>query len=269
MSSMNRRGFTIIEVMVVAVVGALVLVTAYQTLAANQRAMTVQTAQVESGQMMRAGLEVLFSELRELSGPGEDVIDMDDDWVQVRVMRRFGLVCGVTYGAPNSLLVRKVGSWFEDGDSIFVFADNDTGLSGDDAWISGTAGTVDTTAVCGAAPAQVIPVPGMTAVMAADSVRLGAPIRSFYHVTYGIGNYGGEAFLGMTEPGQAFVPMVGPLLDFNDGLHFEYYEEDGTTTNNEDEVVRIDVTLRTRTKVYNSVGDLIGDSVTATIYARN
>ena len=265
----NRAGFTIIEVMVVAVIGALVLMTAYETLRTNQRAMSVQAAQVSSEQMMRTGVEFLFTELREVSGAGGDILAIDDDSIAVRVMRRFGLVCNVTYGSPNQILVRKVGNWFGAGDSLFVFADNDVSLSTDDAWLAGVAGSVDTTASCAGQPAQRINLSGMTAAMAIDSVRAGGPVRSYRRVTYGLRNYGNEPYLGQMEPGQWFVPLVGPLTDYGTGLDFDYFDANGAPTINPANVARIDLTLRTQSHVLTPNGTPVRDSVHATIFARN
>lgn len=269
MTISKRDGFTIIETMVVAVIGALVLMTAYETLRTNQRAMAVQAAQINGEQMMRTGVDVLFAELREVSSAGGDILAIDNDSITVRVMRRFGLVCNVTYGSPDQITVRKVGEWFGSGDSIFVFADNDVSLAADDAWLAGVAGSVDTTANCAGNPAQRITLPGMGSAMAIDSVRVGGPVRSYRRVTYALGNYQGEPYLGQIEPGQWFVPLVGPLTPYGTGLDFDYFDADGAPTINPAEVGRIDLTLRTQSHVRNASGTLVGDSVRATIFARN
>src|SRR5690606_3944729 len=94
---MNRRrgGLTIVELLVVAVLGALVVTAAYQVLITNQRTYTAQNAQIQGQQTVRAGLDVLFGELRELSRAGGDVLAIASDSVKVRAGRNFGLVCGV------------------------------------------------------------------------------------------------------------------------------------------------------------------------------
>ena len=159
----GNKGFTLVELLVVAVVGSMVMMTIYGVLASNQRANTVQSAQIRSQQIVRAGFEVLFAELREVSATGGDVFRIDPDSIRVRSMRNFGLVCGVDQTVvPPEITVRRIGDWFADGDSIVLFADGNTAIASDDVWLTGTAGTVDTSATCpGGEAAQVIDLPGL------------------------------------------------------------------------------------------------------------
>ena len=144
MKTGDRRGFTLVELMIVAVVGAMVVGATYQILLTSQRALTVQTAQIQGQQTVRAGLDILFSELREISRTEGDILTMGSNRIEIRAMRAFGLVCGTNLtGSP--VRVQKVGRFFEDGDSVMVFADNDPDISGDDTIIAGAVGGIDTT----------------------------------------------------------------------------------------------------------------------------
>ena len=106
MKTGDRRGFTLSELMIVAVLGSVMVGATYQIMLSSQRALTIQTAQVQ--QTVRAGLDILFAELRELSRAEADILTMGTDRIEVRAMRAFGLVCGVdASGSP--LRVRKMG----------------------------------------------------------------------------------------------------------------------------------------------------------------
>ena len=136
MKTGDRRGFTLSELMIVAVLGSVMVGATYQIMLSSQRALTIQTAQVQGQQTVRAGLDILFAELRELSRAEADILTMGPDRIEVRAMRAFGLVCGVdASGSP--LRVRKMGRFFVAGDSVMVFADNDTDIASDDTILCG------------------------------------------------------------------------------------------------------------------------------------
>lgn len=264
----DRRGFTLTELLVVAVLGALLVVAALQVLITNQQTYTAQTAQIQGQQTTRAAVDVLFNELREISAQGGDIIKMDDDVIVVRSMRKFGAACLVTTSSPPVIRVIQVGDWFEDGDSVFVFADNQTALGSDDVWIPALVTAVDTTVTCGASKAQNLSFAGQSAPFTADSVRVGAPVRSFTQFTYGVVTYDGRSYLGRTAAGGTSVPLVGPLA-VSSGLRFVFLDSLGSTTGVTTDVRQIQVTVRTTSGVTNSLGHAVSDSITALIYTRN
>lgn len=266
----NRAGFTLVELLVIVGVGSLLLLGIYGTLSTQQAAYTAQSAQIHRQQSVRAGLDVLISELRSLSTGGGDILTLDDDSISVRVMRRLGIVCGVTYSAPPTLHSLRVGAPIETGDSLFVFADGQQGVGLDDVWIAAMAGTVDTFTTCNGQVAQRIPLPGATSALAADSVRPGALVRSFEWKSYGIGYWGGATYLGEWSPNQPFTPLVGPLDGHGDpALRLDYFDANGNPTALPADVHRIDVLVRTTTPIPVSAGGIQVDSLLATVYSRN
>ena len=94
---------------------------------------------------------------------------MGPDRIEIRAMRAFGLVCGTSpTGSP--VRVQKVGRFFEDGDSVMVFADNDPDISRDDTIIPGVVGSIDKTQTCpGGDVAQSLTVPALTAALVNDT----------------------------------------------------------------------------------------------------
>ena len=263
----DKRGFTLVELMIVAVVGAMLVGSTYQILLSSQRALTIQTAQIQGQQTVRAGLDILFSELREMSRSEGDILTMGPDKIEFRAMRAFGLVCGVSVtGSP--VRVQKVGRFFTSGDSVMVFADNDPDIASDDTILSGRVATVDTTQTCaGADTVQSLVIPSLiSAALANDTVRIGAPVRGFTIYTYGLYSLDGDYYLGRRS-GATTAPLVGPLSA--NGVSFTYLESLGGVTTNPRTVSHIEVTLRTQSRVLDQQGRPISDSLTIAIYLRN
>ena len=266
MNTRDRRGFTLVELMIVAVVGAMVVGATYQIMLSSQRALTIQTAQVQSQQTVRAGLDILFAELRELSRAEGDILAMGPDRIQIRAMRAFGLVCDVDpSGSP--LRVQKIGQFFEDGDSIVVFADNHPDIASDDTILSGVVSSIDTTQTCsGADTAQSLVVPALATALATDTVRIGAPVRGFTIYTYGLYSIDGEYYLARRSGGTT-APLVGPVS--SNGVSFIYTDSFGNVTTNPTAVSQIEVTVRSESKVRDMRGRTVRDSLKTAIFLRN
>jgi prepilin-type N-terminal cleavage/methylation domain-containing protein len=270
MTAADRRGFTLTELLVVTVLGALVVAASLQILVTNQRTYTAQSAQIRGQQNTRAALDILTAEIREISPLGGDLITMGSTAMEVRVMRKLGVGCDVDYGGTPSVRAIRVGDVFAKGDSVFVFADNDEDIRSDDTWITAIVTSVDTTELCGTIPAMEIDFAGQAAAFAADSVRSGAPVRSFVHYTYGLYTMAdGQTYLAREgRDGNPAVPIVGPLKP-SGGLEFVYLDAEGNKTTVSTDVRQVAVKLRTHSGVLNSLGEIVSDSISAWIYTRN
>lgn len=267
----GRRGFTLVELLVVAVVGIIILAGVMRILVSTQQVYTAQTARIASQQSVRAGLGVLFGELREVSPAGGDLVRMDPNELQVRVMRTVAHACQVTYAGTPSVTTTRLGATFRAGDSLFVFAENDPNRSNDDEWLRGVASAVDTTVTCpNGTPGQRLTLSGWLPAMTADSVRTGAMVRSFEQVSYGLYQSGGEWYLGQARAGVGWQPLVGPLRTPSTSTPlFRYLNATGATTTVAAQVRQVEVTLRTDGQVRGPGGMIIRDSITARIQARN
>lgn len=269
----DRRGFSLVELLIVAVLGSLLLMAAYQVLITNQRAYTIQNTKMEAQQATRAAMDVLFAELREISPAGGDIVDMDDGSLEVRTMRTFGVVCDVDMSllAPQ-LTVVKVAEFFEDGDSVFVFADNNPDATSDDVWIDARITSIDTTATCSGQDAQRMNFGGQVLTFTNDQVLDGAPVRNFTRFEYGLMTYGGEVYLGRRENSGDWVPLVGPLRDADTGaagIDFDYFDVNGNPTTVGTNVRQIVVTVRTWSQVTDRDGRTVLDTLRASIFTRN
>ncbi|NCG33995.1 MAG: prepilin-type N-terminal cleavage/methylation domain-containing protein, partial [Proteobacteria bacterium] len=211
MTIRGRRGFTIIELVVVTVLGGLLIVSTLQILIINQRTYTAQNAQIQGTQAIRIALEVLSSELREVSAQGGDIVAMNSDSLRIRAPRKIGLICNDSVIGNRVWRVLQIGDWFSAGDSVFVFADNQGTTGNDDTWIKTTVSAVDTTTTCSSDAAQRLTfasaTPGATPFMT-DSVSSGAEVRSFIHIGYGLMTYGGVQYLGRSVAGGTWTPIV-------------------------------------------------------------
>ena len=261
----DRLGFTLVELLIVAVLGVIVAGATYQMILTSQRAYTIQTAQLQGQQTVRAGTDILFAELRELSAVEGDVLEMNPDRIEVRAMRAFGLVCNVN-PAGSPIRVKKIGRYFASGDSIVVFADNDPNIASDDTILSGAVASITEAETCtGTDTAQSLAVPDLISALMNDTVRLGAPVRGFTIYTYGLYTVNGDYYLAR-KSGGVTEPLVGPLSE--NGVSFTYMDTNGNVTTDRRAVSQIELTLRSRSKVMNGEG-LVGDSLTTRIYLRN
>lgn len=266
MNTQDRRGFTLIELLIVSVLGAFLVAITYQVLITNQRTYTLQNAQTQSQQDIRAGMNVLFGELRELSMLESDILAMTPTRVAIRAGRTFGLVCAVD-PAGSPVRVKRMGKWFDTGDSIFVVAENDTLRSRDDTILSGLVTAVDTTQTCsGTDEAQLVTVPALIPALAADTVRPGAPMRAYTTYVYGMYALGGQNFFARAST-STIDPLVGPLPEA--GVRFVYLDSLGVVTTNRAAVAQIEVTIRTISEVTDDAGDFVRDSLTTRIHLRN
>lgn len=270
----NRRGFTMIELLVVVVLGGLVIMAALQILVTNQRTYTAQNAVIQGQQNNRMALEVLLNELREVSPSGGDILSMASNGIRVRLMRKFSRVCEMDYtfptGQPTSVVLNLQGRHFEAGDSVFVFADNDEKDDDDDVWIAARVTSVDTTVTCpqNGEPATELTYNGQGALFIADSVGVGAPVRSYGTYTFGVTGFLGDSYLARREGSGPVTPIVGPIRTGN-GLEFTYRDSLGAVTSTPTDVRQIEVTIRTGSGVLNSLNQEVRDSINAWIYTRN
>lgn len=278
----NRRGFTLIELLVVTVLGALVVGAALQVLITNRRAYTANSATIAGQQSTRMAVEVLFAELREVSAGGGDILAMSGDSIRVRLMRKFSIVCATdftltdptvtvldTLQTSSGMVLQAGANRFEDGDSVFIWADNDPDIDSDDVWISTAIGGIDTTATCpqNGEGATELEFPALLALFLADSVGIGAPVRSYEEYTFGTTTMNGDVYLGRRTGTGDMVPITGPLQPSN-GLEFFYRDSLGAVTTTPADVSQIEVLVRTGSTVLGPLGRMVQDSVQVLIFTR-
>ena len=272
----DRKGFTLIELLVVAVLGALVLVATYNVLITNQRTYTINSANIQGQQTVRAGMDLLFSELREISPSGGDILAMADESVQIRVMRSAGLICDTAWATlpvDTEVELVNLGDTIAEEDSVWIYIEHDPGDSDDDEWVTALAHVNDST-TCQDRSAQVLQFSNNLTLWVTDTPTLGSLVRTWTVYTYALAEFEGDYYLVRQVPGETAVPLVGPLRPPASGgdpggVSFEYLDADDAATDVEAEVTQIVVTLRTLSEARDNEGNLITDSLKARIYTRN
>lgn len=276
----RRRGFTLIELIVVAVLGALLLTATYNVLITNQRTYQVQGIQVTNQQSLRLAVETLANEVRELSARDGDLLSTNASQLTIRVLEDFALACdasSITLLTPV-LRVKKMSNWIAQGDSVYVFADNDETLTSDDTWLKAYVSAIDTTVSCnGTDKAQNLYFSGQLAKFTGDDVLQGAPVRTFKRYQYSVVTWNSQQYLARQElPSGSTTPMIGPFYDrrlanapSGSPVTFRYFDAGGSTTATAADVRRIDITVRTWSPVEDGRGNNVKDSLTVSVYTRN
>ena len=250
MMNSRAQGFSLAELLVVSLVGSIVLGAVYQTMTTQSRANRQQMAIVSTQQSARTGIDVLMSELREVSARKGDIVSATSTSIRFRALQKAGIVCAKDYANNNRMDVAYQGTAFSQ-DSLLIFADNNAGSGLDDDWITVWVGSTDNSATC--------TFPGMTserlhfASAALTGVELGALVRSFRVVEYQIIDAGAGARLQRTDV------MAGSSVDIaeslatvaNQGLRLRYFNGAGTeisptTQALREQIVRIEVKVRAR-----------------------
>jgi prepilin-type N-terminal cleavage/methylation domain-containing protein len=274
--TMKRNGFTLVELLIVVVLGGLVLAAIFQILVSNQQIYTRQSQSVLAQQTVRGGIEFLSQEIRELSPGGDDFVDTQADQMTVRVMRKTGVTC-LAGGVSGDLQLRAgvMSTGFAADDSILVFFNPDGDPANDDFAV-GMVTQVENLGVgnrCGEENSQRI---YTNAPADPATVGEGALIRSFESVTYTTTTDAGETFLARTRPGVGEPELlVGPIAA-DDGLLFEYLDANGEVISpipgnaTERRGIRsIRLTIRTTSQARDAQGQPIEESLSVIVNPRN
>jgi prepilin-type N-terminal cleavage/methylation domain-containing protein len=259
----NRRGFTLVEILVSLVIMLIVSGAIYKMLNSSQRLSRAQAERVSLQTNIRSGALVVPTELRELSTYVAGTDDQNDVMlitgttdIKYRAMRGIGFVCQ----APTNTEIRiarsaLAGSWpgysgYRDPtatrDGIYVFIDGDESVGGVDSWLNLSVTGVNATSTCGAASAIALTVPNTPALTAAlTAPPLRTPIRIYEVMQLQLYPNGGKSWLGAksVNTGEAYQPVLGPLTDA-EGLGFEYLDAAGAVTADRKSVKSIRVTVR-------------------------
>lgn len=274
----RRSGFSLVELLVVAVLGTITLAAAYQMLVVQQRGFSHESARMQAQRTGRVTLQVLATELREISPVASDLLRAEDSVLTVRASRKVGVVCAVDMVTPSIDVWVLGAETFDVGDNLFIFADGNEQTAGDDDW--GMAQVMEFgDGVCTPSWGTTDPPQRLTLlnpIVNLSAVRVGGMVRSFTTLTYGIYQVDGEWVLGRRKSGDAVVPLLAGLAPRGaEGLEFRYYRSDGTrfdptTQVLRDSVARIGVRVGTQSRGrFGADGEFYRDSLVTQIHLRN
>jgi prepilin-type N-terminal cleavage/methylation domain-containing protein len=234
--SARRDGFTMVELLLVLVLGLVVIGGAVNTLVRQEQAYGQMQAMAGTQEDIRIGVELLAGELREISAEGGDLVLATDDSIRIRALRKFGLVCDVDKTGKRLVVAQEGVDPFSERDSVVVYVDQDPLKAADDIWQREYVTNVSTSATCttlfgllvpGLLPdADVIGITLQGSGLRFDSVFPGAPVRQYETVTYSAGAVDGETMLLLTTAAGNRYPLLGPL-DGSAGLTFRYFDGQG------------------------------------------
>ena len=289
MSQINRRGLSLVELLVALVILGLVTASLYRVLVNNQRVYQAQTQRIDLQQNIRAAVTILPAEFRELDAYDGDILAMGPDSIRIRAFRVLGFICN----APNLPLLPLVGQqitvrnsllfgsrgFIAGSDQVMVYYEGDEGVRTDDAWTAPTLLTASGSQNCpDGAPGTRLTLLNLTITplpvpLVINGLTRGSPVRAFEPVTYRLWQgLDSRYYIGL-RTSSGIQPLVGPILA--NGLSFAYYDSTGTVTATPSLVSSIGITVRAQTvqPVQVSAGstakELAVDSITTRVALRN
>ena len=278
--STHRNGFTIVELLLVMVLGLIVIGAAYETLIRQEQAYKVYNAMSATQSDTRTGTDLLASEMRELSASGADLTLAAETAMRFRALRKFGLLCDKDKISKKLVLAQMGSEPFAAGDSIIVYVDGDSLQASDDTWevdyLNNTSSTTVCTTTLGVNLAGLLPDANLIQVSTGmalrfDSVFPGAPVRSFEVITYRTGTWNGEEYLVRVHEGSV-APLVGPLRDTL-GFNLRYYDGAGNELtslplNAADRAAVARIEIRLAAARNTTPGDTYADVLVTDVYLR-
>ena len=249
----NRRGFTLVEVMVAITLMVIVSGSVYKLLITTQRLSRTQTERANLQSNVRMGSLVVLSDLRELGTVTGGAADMNDiltiaaDDITYRAMRGMGFICQ----APTATQIRITRNGFSGyrdpqpgRDGLYVFIDGDPDSETDDAWLPVAITDVSTGTACpGTLGAGITLTTANTAALVGLST--GTPVRVYEVMELKLHQSDGKSWLGARSisAGEAIQPVLGPLADGN-GFQLEYLGANGAATADRTAIKSIRITIR-------------------------
>ena len=257
---MSARGFTLVELIVAMVLGALVAAGAYRAIVGTQRVTQAGAQKVDIQQNLRAGATYMASVLRELDATDGDINVATATRLRFRSMRWVGVLCDAPTpaGATSVVLTIRSGAVFglrspsAVEDSALVFADGDPGSRADDVWLIGAV-TGQSGGVCSdgsAASDLTVEITGASGGQAAAlaTVTAGAPVRGFQAEELSLFQaadsrwWMGQRTANRTGSWTAVRPLVGPLTAA--GLAFTYHDTTSAVTGVLTDIASVSITMR-------------------------
>ncbi len=274
--SRDRRGFTMIELIVAFVVGLIVLGGVVQMMIVQGRGYRKQREQVDVRETAREAAALLSWDLRQAAVAGSPFAVMGANTVTIRSPRGLGTVC-----AKHAVLARY-GLWKTAGNILATV--DDTALVyqiGKGGWNKLKITAVGTPAAMGVAscawpgarPPDVVVEFAAPNITDTSYIKVGAPFRNFRRVEYAEYQLNNRWWLGRKVGAAAsYEQLTGPLLaPASNGLAFTYYDTLGVVTVNPAAVGSVAFTLRTESYKNATTGSTFTyqhDSVTTKVAVR-
>ena len=258
MTRSTRRGFTLIEIMIVVVLLGLVMGTLMTVIVRQQRFYRNANQIMDSRSQIRQAVTILPVDLRGISTVGGDILALTDSAVEIRATYGSSVICDKFAGdsmsfAPTGQLSAGSGNVLTSflttpavGDTLFVY-DTATAVIANPWTIHRVTGVSTTTSAltCGVLSgytalgdaAKTKTVVRVSPVLSATENK-GSPVRFTRRVRYNIYVAGDSKwYLGYNQytngAWAGLQPVSGPYKAYTtdtltSGLNLRYYQEDGT-----------------------------------------
>jgi prepilin-type N-terminal cleavage/methylation domain-containing protein len=277
----QRRGFTLVEVLIALVIMGTVTGAIYKLLNTNQRLAVAQAEQVTLQSNVRTSSLIVPSELRELNTVSlgtvaqNDVTVSDADGVTYRASRGLGFLCQVP--AAGQLRIAQA-SWtgvrspLVTRDDLYLFVDGNQDEDEDDTWLQ-----MDITAIAFNAAACGAGTPGWILTVAGAipaGVPINTPVRLYEVMRMQLSSVGGQWWLAAQSvtAGEPLTPVLGPLAAT--GFALQYLDSTGAVTADDRAIKSIRVTVQGLTDGVVRAGgmgiaDYSRDTLTTQVLLRN
>ncbi len=276
-------GFTMVELLVVALVGVILMMGTYQILITQSRALSMQQEVIDAQESTRGAAVLLAWELRAASASGGDLYVIDQDSIVLRSVRATGVICSwVEASGQSQYGLRQTSGSFTGttNDSAMVLSAADATWAAFNvtaAW-TGSAAWTNTPVCFWGDSTTSVPRPEasiqLDTLATLANLEVGGPVHLFRRTKYGLSSLNGRWWLSRKEGTGSWEILTGPTLSpSNGGLTFAYYDSLGVVTTDPAEVH--EVTFTVRSESYGQVsapgqsGGALEDSVTATVFLRN
>lgn len=276
----SPAGFTLVELLIYLTVGLVVIGSVYQLLIGQSRQYVKQRDLMDVRSSLKATASLLAWELRQARAMSGDLYSTGPNSFAIRSLQGTGVICAEHPTEPRYALWATAGEFQgTSDDSALLFATGSTGAD-DDEWkvvaITGlyepaaggvstcfwgdslvgrgkgrTGGTGATAWTGNVAPDFVVQLTGNM-----DKVYMGAPVRAFRRVEYGLYEEGDRWWLGR-KVGSAgsYEKVRGPLRPpWDSGLVFTYYDRAGNTTLDPAQVALVEIVMRAEGSVQGPDG---------------
>ena len=299
---MTRHGFTLVELLIVLIVGGMVATAATRLLQRQQRFYTSAGSLVMQRVSLRDATGIIPGEIRALSAADGDVIAFSDSSLEIRATIGSAIACDTASGgaalhlAPDQLsdatpaVLASFVTMPDRGDVALVY-DGGADDPSDDRWLSATIDGVSSGVdLCAGSPFAALVRPGTGSVRLqfsagdelAATVRPGAFVRVVRRVRYRFYRAStAEWFIGYstwngTTLG-AVQPVSGPFAPYRDdgrsGFALRFFDSAGARLTSEMDprrIARIEISVRGGAKeAMSGGGSSPPDSQTVTIRLRN
>jgi prepilin-type N-terminal cleavage/methylation domain-containing protein len=254
----DRRGFTLIEVLIAMVLGLIVLTGVVQMMIVQGRGYRKQREMIDVRETAREAVALLSWDLRQSLTGGSPLTAMGAGMVALRSPRGLGTIC-----AKHATLARY-GLWKTGGNIVAGVDDSALVYQlGRDKWTVlkitavGTPAAMGVTACAwpGARPPDVVVEFGVGTKTDTSYIKIGAPFRNFRRVQYAEYQLNNRWWLGRKiGAATSYEQLTGPLVAPANGLTFTYYDTLGAVTANPSAVGSIAFTLRTESFKNTYVG---------------